>query len=103
MTTDPDYLSDEDARRMAQAFWGEIPLRVLPPEVWPDRIRMAWSARPESARRLDEACVAASFSFDTPAGRFEAQYAVNRTTKARTDHIRGHLLEGCAKQKGAGK
>ena len=59
MTTDPDYLSDEDCRAMLVAFFG-----IGPPTSFFDdeiaQIRAAWSARPESARRLDEATLLAA-------------------------------------------
>ena len=93
MTTDPDYLSDEDCDRMVAEF-----LRSYSFENYEDAIRAAWSARPESARRLDEMAYVYS---ETDDGCGDPE---NETPVLVTANLRGrHLLEGSTKQKGAGK
>ena len=109
MTTDPDYLSDEDAERMARAYhpvyWAMIDMcvksldadrRELAPKMIAEdieAIQALWSVRPESAREMDEQALHwKTEKLTHPSGIMRAAWARGR-----------HLLEGSTKQKGAGK
>ena len=110
MTTDPDYLSDEDAERMARAYhpgyWAMIDMcvksldadrRELAPKMIAEdieAIQALWSARPESARRLD--------AYAINWGQRPTITAEDLMFTVAEDRAR-HLLKGSTKQKGAGK